>query len=306
MSKIKVTLLVLTLISSYSFGQNRTEDKSAPKPLGEEAFNAVQEFFKYDKTVPLNTRIIESIDKGTYRQEKFVFTNTKGQLVPGYLAIPKLDKLNFPCMILLHPAAGAKDDWWTDTGLVRGLSLVNDLLSSGIAVMAIDSEAHGERAIDSDFISIKKIWFEQKLVYKTSDIWIQSTKDCHQAIDYLLSRTEIDKSRIGIMGYSMGGAITSYLCTQDSPFKIAVMCSALPSVKEISPSIYPLNFAPRIPNIPVLLQFGNKDELFSVDQAKEFESLVKSSHKKAIYYDSGHLLPKQYLKDAFEWIRSSL
>jgi predicted esterase len=209
-------------------------------------------------------------------------------------------------MILLHAGAGAKDDWWTDDSFVRGLSLVNNLLSSGIVVMALDAEAHGERAIDSDFISISKIWFEQKLIYKTSNIWLQSTKDYNQALDYLLTRKEIDSSRIGIMGYSMGGAMTSYLCTQVPQIKIAVMCSVPPSANEISSSIYPLNFAPRIPDIPVLLLFGKRDELFSATQAKEFETLIKSRKKKVIFYDSGHFLPKEYLKDAYEWIKLNL
>lgn len=305
MDKRKITLILLTIISSAVFGQNKNEDKPTPKFLGDETFNAVQEFFNYDKGVQLDPRIVETVDKGTYIREKFVFTNTSRKLVTGYLAIPKSDKPNYPCMILLHAGAGSKDDWWTEDGLIRGLSFVNNLLSSGIAVMALDAVAHGERAIDSDFISIQKIWFEQKL-YITSDIWIQSTRDYNQAVDYLLTRKEIDHSRIGIMGYSMGGAITSYLCTQKPQLKIAVMCSVIPSAKEISTSIYPLHFAPRIPDIPVLLQFGKKDELFSLAQAKEFESLVKSKRKKVIYYDSGHFLPKEYLKDAFEWIKVNL
>src|SRR3954470_20410579 len=111
MDKGKLTLLLLTIISSYAFAQNKSEDKPTPKPLGDEAFNAVREFFKYDKTAPLDTRIVETIDKGTYTREKFVFTNTNRKLVTGYLAIPKSDKVNYPCMILLHAGAGAKDDW---------------------------------------------------------------------------------------------------------------------------------------------------------------------------------------------------
>jgi dienelactone hydrolase len=305
MDKIRTTIIILTTFYSYAFPQDKP-DKPTPKPLGDEAFGVVEEFFKYDKTVPLDTRIIEIKDRTTYKLEKFVFTNTKEKLVTGYLAIPKLDRPNYPCMILLHAAAGAKDDWWTEDSFVRGLSLVNDLLSTGIAIMALDAEAHGERAIDSDFISIRTIWFEQKLIHKTSDIWVQSTKDYNQALDYLLTRKEMDSSRIGIMGYSMGGAMTSFLCTQVPQIKIAVMCSVPPFAKEISPSIYPLHFAPRIPDIPVLLQFGNKDELFSANQAKEFESLIKSKKKKLIFYDSGHFLPKKYLKDAFEWIKWSL
>jgi dienelactone hydrolase len=303
MRKIQLILILLTVINISAFAQKKPDDKSLIKPYGDEAFNAIQEFFKYDKGITLDTKTIDVQDKGTYKLEKFVFTNSKKSLVPGYLAIPKSDKPNYPCMILLHAGAGSKDDWWSEEGLLRGLSFVNQLLTSGYAVMALDAEAHGERAINSDFVSIRKIWFEQKLVYKITDMWVQSTMDYRKAIDYLMARKEIDSTRIGIMGYSMGGAMTTYLCTQVPQIKVSVMCSVFLTVNEISPAIYPLHFIPRIPDIPVLLLEGNKDEIFHVSQAKEFERLLKSNKKKLILYDSGHFLPKEYLKDAFEWIR---
>jgi dienelactone hydrolase len=301
--KIQLTLILLALINLLALSQNRADSDSLIKPYGEEAFNAIQEFFKYDKSIPLNTRVIDVQEKGTYKLEKFVFTNSSKDLVPGYLAIPKLNKSKYPCMILLHAGAGSKDDWWSDGGLLRGLSFVNELLASGYAVMALDAEAHGERAINSDFISIRKIWFEQKLVYSMTDIWVQSTMDYRKAADYIMKREEIDSTRIGVMGYSMGGAMAAYLCTQVPQIKVSVMCSVFLAVNEISPAIYPLHFIPRIPDIPVLLLEGNKDEIFHVSQAKQFERLLKSNKKKLILYESGHFLPKEYLKEALEWIR---
>lgn len=297
---------MLTIINGNALAQSAANIDTAPKPLGEEAFQAVQEFFNYDRSLPLNARTVEVTDKGFYQLEKFVFRNTNDKLVPGYLAIPKLNKANYPCMVLLHAGAGAKDDWWSDEGLIRGLSLSTDLLKSGIAIMALDAEAHGERSIASDFISIRKIWFEDKLTYKLSELWVQSTKDYRQAIDYLLTRKEIDSSRVGLMGYSMGGAMASYLCTHTPQIKLAVMCSVIPFVKSISSSIYPLNFAPRIPNIPILILSGNKDELFSVESIKEFEGLIKSTQKKLVLYDSGHLLPREYLTEAGQWVKARL
>ena len=127
MDKRKVTLVLLTIISSYTFSQSKNEASATPKPLGDEAFTAIQEFFKYDKSVSIYARVIETRDKETYKLEKFVFTNTKGKLVIGYLAIPKSGRTNFPTMILLHAGAGAKEDWWTEDSFVRGLSFVNNL-----------------------------------------------------------------------------------------------------------------------------------------------------------------------------------
>src|SRR5687767_10723597 len=92
MRNIQLILLLLTAINISALPQKRPEDNSLLKPYGDEAFNAIQEFFKYDKGIPLDTKIIDVQDKGTYKLEKFIFTNSKKNLVPGYLAIPKLDK----------------------------------------------------------------------------------------------------------------------------------------------------------------------------------------------------------------------
>lgn len=303
MKQNQFILIILTAFSISAHAQTASDNNSILKPYGDEAFSAVQEFFNYDKNIPLEVKTVDIQDKGNYILEKFVFTSSNRSRVPGYLAIPKLDKANYPCMILLHGGAGSKDDWWSEEGFIRGLSFVNQLLSSGYAVMALDAEAHGERAINSDFISIRKIWFEQKLVYKISDLWVQSTIDYRKAIDYIITRKEIDSSRIGIMGYSMGGAMATYLCTQVPQIKMSVLCSVPLYVNEISPAIYPLHFVPRIPDISILILEGNNDELFPESQAIEFERLLKSNKKKLILYDSGHFLPIEYLIDALEWIK---
>jgi dienelactone hydrolase len=296
----------VTIINLSTYAQ--TPGKDSLLPLGDEAFNATQEFFKYDKSIPINARTLEVQNKGSYKLEKFVFTSSDKSLVPGYLAIPKSNKSSYPCMILIHAGAGSKDDWWSksNSSTVRGLDFVNKLLDSGYAVMALDLKAHGERAINSDFVSIRKMWFEQKLVYELTDIIVQSTIDHRKAIDYLKTRKEIDSTRVGIMGYSMGGVIATFLCSQQQEIKLAILCSTPLNVNEISPAIYPLHFVPRIPNIPLLLLDGNKDEIFTVSQALKFEQLLKSNKKKLTLYDSGHLLPIQYLNEAFEWIKLNL
>lgn len=286
-----------------TFSQQSTE---SIKPCSDETFSMLQEFFKYDKSIPLNVKTVAKENFKTYTREKFVFAGFQNSRVPGYLAIPKMNKANYPCMLLLHPGAGSKEDWWTDSSLIKGFSLVKNLLAAGYAVMTLDAEYHGERAINNDFVSIRTMWFENKEVYAITDLIRQSTLDYRRAFDYLLTRKEIDSTRIGMMGYSMGAMMTTYLCTQIPQIKTAVICSAPLSAKEISPAIYLTNFIPRIGNIPVLLLMGEKDEMVGISQAKLYETLLKTNKKKLILYPSGHFLPAQYLTDAENWIKENL
>lgn len=49
--------------------------------------------------------------------------------------------------------------------------------------------------------------------------------DNHRAIDYLMTRPEIDKSKIGVYGSSGGGTQTSYIVGLDDRIKVASVCS---------------------------------------------------------------------------------
>lgn len=276
------------------------------KPCSDEVFSSIQEFFKYDKSIPFNVKIVAKENFKTYTREKFVFTGFRNSRVPGYLAIPKMNKTNYPLMILLHPGAGSKEDWWSDSSLIKGFSLVKNLLATGYAVLTLDAEYHGERAINNDFVSIRTMWFQNKEVYAITDLIRQSTIDYRRAFDYLLSRKEIDSTRIGMMGYSMGAMMATYLCTQIPQIKTAVICSAPLYAKEISPAIYLTNFIPRIGNIPVLLLMGEKDEMVGISQATLYKSSLKTEKKKLIFYPSGHFLPAQYLADAENWIKENI
>ncbi len=276
--------------------------KSAISLYGDEAFNAVQEFFRYDQSIPLNVKTVMLEDKGAYTREKFVFTTSDKSRVSGLLAIPKLNKPNYPCMILIHSGTGRKEDWWAEDGWIRGKSFTEKLLQTGYAVLAIDADGHGERAINYDYVPLTSLAYETKEIYNITKLLVQTTIDHRRAFDYLKTNTSIDSSRIGVMGYSIGGMICTYLCTQLPQLKVAVLCASGSEFEFTSPAVFPLHFAPRIKDIPVLLLDGKDDTLFPASQVEDFRKLLKTKHK-LIFYESGHLLPVKYLDDAYEWIR---
>jgi dienelactone hydrolase len=299
-----ISLLLLLTFRISAFTQS-TAVNQIVKPYADEAFNAVQEFFRYDQSIPLNVKTVMLEDKGAYTLEKFVFTTSDRSRVPGLLAIPKLKKASYPCMILIHSGTGRKEDWWAEDGWIRGKSFTEKLLQSGYAVLAIDADGHGERAMNYDYVPLTSLAYETKEVYSFTNILVQTTIDHRRAYDYLKTKTSIDSSRIGVMGYSLGGMVSTYLCTQLPDLKVAVICASGKEVSLCSPAVFPMHFAPRIKDIPVLLLDGKDDTLFPASQVEEFGKLLKTKHK-LIFYESGHLLPVKYLDDAYEWINMYL
>jgi len=293
--------LFLFLIIRIAVFAQSTAGNQIVKPYSDEAFNAVQEFFRYDKNLPLQAKTLSTEDRGSYILEKFVFTTSNRSRVPGLLAIPKSGKPNYPCMILIHSGTGRKEDWWAEVGWIRGKSFTEKLLQSGYAVLAIDADGHGERAMNYDYVPLTSLAYETKEIYSFTKILTQSTIDHRRAYDYLKTKTSIDSSRIGVMGYSLGGMISTYLCTQLPNLKVAVLCASGKEVSFCSPAVFPLHFAPRIKDIPVLLLDGKDDTLFPASQVEDFGKILKTKYK-LIFYESGHLLPVKYLDDAYEWI----
>ena len=189
----------------------------AVERLDEEASRAIARAFDYDATIPLESRVVEKVKKDDLTREKVVFRGVQGFLVPAYLQLPPDAAGPFPCVLLMHGWSGSKEDWWRDGNYVSGGNLRQALLAAGFAVMAIDAQCHGDRIVQNDFAPVNHFVDEsaggnpRKGYFTQSDIYVQTVRNTHRAIDYLTTRAEIDNGRIGVVGYSMGGTQTFLL-----------------------------------------------------------------------------------------------
>lgn len=184
--------------------------------IGPEAFEVMRHFYDYDQDIPLEARVIDRLEELEYVREKIVFRGTHNSRVPGYLAIPTNGTSPYPCVLLLHGVGSTKEDWWKDDSFPSGGQLTKDLLSSGFAVLALDAEYHGERLLNNDFESPMVFLFEKGWVHRARDMIVQSALEYRRAMDYLGTRAEVDTSRLGVIGYSMGGMMV---------FSLAAVCN---------------------------------------------------------------------------------
>ena len=88
--------------------------------LDKEGSRAIATCFDYDKSIPLEPRIVERSKKDNALREKIVFRGVQGFLVPAYFQLPSETDGPHPCVLLLHGWSGSKENWWENDNFISG------------------------------------------------------------------------------------------------------------------------------------------------------------------------------------------
>lgn len=289
-------------------------------PVGEEGFAALLQFLDYDRGVPLEARTIAKEDLETVVREKIVFTGVNGNRVPGLLAIPQDHPGPHPIVLLLHGLGQTKEEWWEDSGF----EVSKRLIAQGFAVLALDAQYHGERRLNNDFDHPwNLLTTHQGIRYR--DMVLQSVVEYRKAVDYLATRAEIDTSRIGVMGYSMGAGMTFMLVASESRIKVGIACVCVPAgvtalrrfvyenatddqLQEIAQTLqtrteatHAQNYAKGVGSRPFLMIAAARDEFYTIEEARQLYDLIPSPVKELKVFDSGHSLPPEYALKVAQW-----
>lgn len=281
--------------------------------LSDDAYQAMLQFYQYDKDVPLDPIIIKQSETEDYTLEKIAFKGADELLIPGYFALPKKGTLPYPCILHLHGMTLSKEQWWEDDSWHKGPPLSPKLLENGFAVLAIDYPLHGERGILNGYENTAQMLFRKRMIYKFRNMVINGVIDSRRALDYLESREEIDSTRLGVIGSSIGGTLSLLLTGVDSRIKVT---TALVSPTLIRPiyegqpdisSIAPYNFIRAFNRRPVLMLMGKHDDFnYTVEGARALYKLIDGDTKEIHFYDCGHRLPEEHASKALNWFSTHL
>lgn len=296
---ITATLLIFGSITLKA----QSDSTFIMEPLSEEAFEVMRLFFNYDKEFPLETEILEITDKEDFKMEKIVFNSTHENRVSSILALPKTGNEPFPCVFLLHGAGKTKEGWFEESSNYFGVA--QGLLASGYAVMMLDAKFFGERESKNDYEKPGYFIFEKHWRYIERDVMVQTTVDYRRAIDYLESRPDINSSKIGAIGSSMGAMMTFFLTGTEPRVKVAV-AKATPNLQRKYSANSAYNFASAIKTQPFLMLMGRNDKWNGVKASRQMFDLISSPTKELIFYDSGHHLPEEWKDESIKWIQKYL
>src|ERR1044071_649058 len=302
-------LLLLGLFASQPSISTCTEAGPFPR-ISEDSFKARLPFFDYDKSIPLEGRVVRQWPPDDAPRQKIVLRAAQGFLVPGYLEFPKSRPKPCPIVLLLHGWSGSKEDWYKDDNFITGGVMRKALLNAGFAILALDAATHGERSHEIDYQHVNP--FEdpkappRRNYFTFADISVQTVKDYRRALDFLAERAEVDMTRIGLVGYSRGGMDSFYLLSVEPRIRVAVAC--VPPL--LSPGygpLSPIDYTWGIRKTPFLMLMGRKDDMG--DPAKveaSYHQYIETPDTKLIWYEQGHKLTDAYVPDALEWIKKHL
>jgi dienelactone hydrolase len=134
---------------------------------------------------------------------------------------------------------------------------------------------------------------------------VRRAKDMRRAIDYALSRGDVDSTRLAYVGASWGGRMAGLAIAVEPRFKTAVLYVAGLGAGPYRPEVDPVNFLPRI-HVPVLMLSGKYDSVFPYEVAqKPFFELLGSpaAEKKRIVFEGGHFLPRPAMvSETLAWL----
>jgi len=177
---------------------------------------------KFEKT-PLNPQIVGTIDRRDYRIEKVIFESQPRVFVTANLYIPKKTKPPHPGVIVpLGHSDNGKAFYYYQY-------VCQSLARKGYMVLPFDPFGQGERLQFLDPRTGKVLYGPTEehdqagrpMLLFGSQFAQYRVWDGMRAVDYLLSRPEIDPERIGCTGQSGGGTMTMYLAALDPRIKVA-------------------------------------------------------------------------------------
>jgi dienelactone hydrolase len=253
-----------------------TRNYADEEPVSDEVFRVFRSFYSYDES-ELRSKVESVEESERWRREKVSFDAAYGlERVPAYLFLPR--NASPPYQTVVYWPSGEAFALRTSDALrIRNVEF---LLRSGRAVLYPIYKDTYERQVPENGGGPSK----------RRDIQIQGAKDLARSIDYLETRTDIDRERLAFYGVSAGAFLAPPLLAIEQRFKAAVLQSGGLGFWKPLPEVDPFNFAPRV-TLPVLMLNGRYDFVVPLrtSQRPLFRLLASPARdKRHVLFESGH------------------
>jgi dienelactone hydrolase len=281
-----------------------------------------------ERDAPISCSVVRVEERETYRLESLVLEWPDGDPVPAYFIRPLKGDGPYPTMLynhwhggeyhvgkeqLLQPITGSVCPAWGET-----------FIEAGYAALAIDHWCFGERRCH---------WEHEQDIFKHmlwqgKVLWGMMVYDSLRAMDYLVSRDDVDSSRIGTLGMSMGSTMAWWLAALDERVKVCVDICCLTDFDELIrtrkleahgiyyyvPSLLKYFSTTEINKLvaprPHLALAGNYDHLTPPHGLDVIDAGLKEAYTAAgapeawrlSRYNVGHVLTQAMYKEAVDWL----
>ncbi len=205
-----VAALVLGLLSAFSLGCRAQTPAETPRPKDQFRQLVMTE----RKPAPSDPKILSQTEVGTAKVERVRIGIEDGHHAVAVIYRPKAEAAGekFPAVIVQHFLGGHKDHFAL-------ILLMGQLAQKGYVVAAIDGRYRGERQNGK---SLEAAMVEALKSGKGHPFLIDTVFDVTRLVDYLQTRPDVRKDRIGMTGFSEGGIVTWMTAAIDERIHTAV------------------------------------------------------------------------------------
>jgi dienelactone hydrolase len=281
------------------------------------SFSELARLYDYDKSLSLDVQQISEQNREGISMSEISYASPKGGRVTALLLVPA-GKGPFAGIIFMHPA-GANES--RKTFLTEAL----ELAKAGALCLLIDAPFARPAPWGKPAFNLRQPENDRNM-------FIQTIVDLRRAVDLLFSRREIDKKKIGYVGFSFGGSVGGILAGIEKRIKAFALMSGglalsefwrssqLPgiiqmrkqyTVKEIddyvrTTSIFDAaNYIGHGSPSRLLFQFGDNDPNVSKGDALAYYGAA-SKPKQLLWFKGGHALNREAFNQRFEWFHDQL
>lgn len=266
------------------------------KPASDEVFRAYKTLYAYDKT-PLNAKVEGIVqDTADWQEQKITYdTAYDNQRMSAYLFLPKRVRPPYQTVVFF-PSARVLDI--PDSRTLGDIRFFDYVVQSGRAVLYPVYQGTYER----------RAKFALPGASEDLEYIAQRSKDFDRSLDYLDTRSDIDKDKIAYLGVSMGSAEgIIYATLAQDRLKTVIFLDGGYFLYQPPAGADQADFAPRLKK-PVLMINGRYDYVFSLVPSQEpmFRMLgTPDADKRHILLDTPHDVTAQrdqLVPDVLDWL----
>jgi dienelactone hydrolase len=290
---------VLLLAGCGGGGEAAREPAQSPAPtLPAELLD----LYDYDSSAPFEEQEVKSEEKDGATVHDLSYAGPNGRITAFYV-VPAGDG-PFPAVLFMPGAPGARFTFFSEAV---------ELAKRGIASLLPDPPY--ARPPIEDVVEFTPA---------DRDGIVQEVVEMRRAVDFLVSKDEIDPSRLGYVGFSWGGSLGANFAGVERRVGSFVLMSAIPRLsadmtalaeergvdaaegyEEAMKPIDAVDYLPHVAPNALFLQFGSEDTRPSPEMGKEVQAAA-SMPKQAKWYEGGHELNDQARAEREDWLAERL
>ena len=258
--------------------------------------------FDYDPLLPLNIQEQDTVQFDDFLHITFTFASPKGGRVPAVILFP-VGQGPHPGIVFMHSMPGTHQ---------HIIGLAEAYVKRGAVCLLIDAP-HGRP--ENQNRPEGAVTFTSK----DREEQIQLMVDLRRAVDYLMTRPDVDPNQLAYIGASYGGGMGGLLAGIEKRLKAYVLMvgggglvSHLTGIGdqidvpsswvELMWPIEPLHYVGHAAPAELLFQSAVRDQSVDIAESVRYQR-AGSTPKQIMWYNTDHWLNEQAYRDQHEWLR---